>query len=81
MLETYGGHHSFIFTLLIHHAQQLNQSFLFNNGDKYTIDFHGKTNNTVYLYVSLCPGCFFTHAFSLIYYISHLCMRESTMEQ
>lgn len=51
MLETYGGKSSiaFVFILVIYHAHQPNQSFLFNSGDEYIIQIHCKTDNTVYL--------------------------------
>lgn len=51
MLETYGCKSSmaFVFTLVVYHAHQPNQSFLFNSGDEYMIQIHCKTDNTVYL--------------------------------
>lgn len=51
MLETYGGKSSiaFVFTLVIYHAHQPNQSFLFNSGNEYIIQIHCNTDNTVYL--------------------------------
>lgn len=68
MLETYGGKSSIavVFTLVIYHAHQPNQSFLFNSGDEYIIQIHCKTDNT---------DSFYTHVF--IFSISHLSMRES----
>lgn len=74
MLETYGGKSSiaFVFTLVIYHTHQLNQSFLFNSGDEYIIQIHCKADNTVYL---TYPGVqtLFIH----MCFFFHLSMRES----
>lgn len=70
MLETHGGKSSIavVFTLVIYHAHQPNQSFLFSTGDECIIQIRCKTDNT---------DSFYTHALVFIYSLSHLSMRES----
>lgn len=71
MLETYGGKSSiaFVFTLVIYHAPQPNQSFLFNSGDEYIIQIHCKTDNTAYLTYPVSRlflyTCVYLHLFHL----------------